>query len=753
MSEPATNSLPRLMEQRWAEDGLFHKQIAMTWLASLVLMTVTSCNLSADDDEHPHEQTQTRIMTANGITANGITANGVTTRSLRTNGISGQGSVERNLPINRTALDGLYVNGIGVNGVGPDGTGSNRIVLSGLGSNGVVMPGIGLRDTGPDAIGIAPTGPLDGSLVDVSVNGFYLHGEGASSLVVAGNGLTDTGLDGLAINGSGPDGIRIRSVEARTLVVTEIDSARQPALEIALHHLVGCALPRGRSLTITRADGTDKILSGRRGLAPEWQDGALRPESEKKVRACLESAPLADLGLALNPAQERAFHKLLRYMVGCALPAGTEVTIYASDGSPRRYAGILGLAPEWQSQPLGPYGERAVSACLAARVNALGRPVVLSFRGPGLTTTPVERQLYTTHEGAFWGNVFAEQPYVAACTVDGGGLSGRVCADPDGDCGFTYVGSCADVCATHDADEGYYADCDGEAAVVDTFLNIRRRPLASGQDHACVIDQSGALRCWGQNDHGQLGNHTTTASAQPTPIDELDKDVVETSVGAAHSCARKRDGSLWCWGDNARGQVGDGSQLDRHGPELVTDLGSDVAMVDAGRSHTCVVKTDGSAWCWGDNQHGQLGDATTDPYRSLPARVSGLANNVARLSIASNADHTCAIEGDGSLSCWGDNQHGQLGDGTDIDRDAPVPIDSDARGAGFGAVTDVCTTVQYTCARRTDASLWCWGATHGPRPVAQLLPNGAGVDRLTCNSEQICVQSGGSQIWCHDGVL
>src|SRR5690606_38327405 len=116
--------------------------------------------------------------------------------------------------------------------------------------------------------------------------------------------------------------------------------------------------------------------------------------------------------------------ELLSYLIECALPAGEEVSITSASGRPRVVAGMFGLAPEWRTGALTPAGERKVSACLAARANHLERSVSISLRHPEVETTAVEADLYTTHEGAFWGNFFGEDPAIYACRVQGGGLSG-----------------------------------------------------------------------------------------------------------------------------------------------------------------------------------------------------------------------------------------------------------------------------------------------------------------------------------------
>ena len=139
-------------------------------------------------------------------------------------------------------------------------------------------------------------------------------------------------------------------------------------------------------------------------------------------------------------------------------------------------------------------------------------------------------------------------------------------------------------------------------------------------------------------------------------------DAIEVKVGGYHACARKLDGTLWCWGYNTDGELGDGT-TDSPKPWAVrvSALGTTVAEVAAGDGHTCARKQDVTLWCWGDNAHGELGDGTTASPKPSPVQVSALDTSVAQ--VAAGSYHTCAIKQDGTLWCWGDNQYGQLGIG------------------------------------------------------------------------------------------
>jgi alpha-tubulin suppressor-like RCC1 family protein len=676
-------------------------------------------------------------LQVNGLQVNGLQVNGLQVNGLQVNGIGRNGLQVNGLQVNGLQLDGLYVNRIGLSGVGFDGIAPNEIGADGRGTSGIVTSGIGLDAVGPDTIGTDGTA-IDGRFFDdVSVNGFYLHGVGENGLVIEGVPLRAHALDGLRVGG--PHGLRRNGPHGTAPV--DLEPARAAVLGVALHHLIACALPAGDSATIT-SDGQRELYHGLRGFAPEWKTGALSREGEARVRACLESSPVASFGLALNEEQEYNLDILLRYMIECALDASQSVTIFAGDGSPRIYAGAMGLAPEWRDGPLGDGSARKVSACLGARANGLGQTVSISLRHPEIETSEVEADLFTTHEGAFWGNLFGGEATLQACVVDGGGLSGRICAE-SGSCGFVIQGDCADVCAAYDPINGY-SQCGAERTteVINTFLNLGHR-TSFGDGNVCMLGEEHELSCWGANEHGQLADGTTAFRSAPVPVEELGTQVAEAAMGALHACARKRDGSLWCWGFNGSGQLGTGSRVETHSPVQVMN---DVATFALGQGHTCAVKTDGSAWCWGSNASGQLGIDRTVKVQALPQVVTGLLSGVARLSSSPVAAHTCAVKDDGSAWCWGRNASGQLGDGSRTDRLAPVQVSRDEQGGAFGAVTDMCTSQSATCARKSDGSLWCWGV--GASALPHHLADAVAPGGLSCGAQHACYVDMDARVWC-----
>ncbi|MEZ4250573.1 MAG: hypothetical protein R3B99_20265 [Polyangiales bacterium] len=193
--------------------------------------------------------------------------------------------------------------------------------------------------------------------------------------------------------------------------------------------------------------------------------------------------------------------------------------------------------------------------------------------------------------------------------------------------------------------------------------------VAAGQLHTCAALGDGTVMCWGSNSYGQLGDGTRMSRSSPTLVPDL-VDVVAVTAGDRHSCALRSDGSVWCWGENAVGQLGNGDTGLQPSPVRVREL-SDVVAVASGPAtarHTCALRRNGELWCWGDNSSGQIGDGTMD-LRLVPVRV---LSDVA--SVAVGGSSTCATLTNGSLVCWGRNDQGQLGDGTLTPRAMPTAV-------------------------------------------------------------------------------
>lgn len=292
--------------------------------------------------------------------------------------------------------------------------------------------------------------------------------------------------------------------------------------------------------------------------------------------------------------------------------------------------------------------------------------------------------------------------------------------------------------------------------------------VSAGQDHTCGLTTAGAAYCWGSDREGQLGDGGEQYGVpdKPDPARVAGglafRGVVANrggGVGAGGSesfaCGIAEDGRLFCWGSNALGELGLGSDP-RWSVREPTEVsgGRRWADVALGARHTCALTVEGEAWCWGANQGGQLGNGATTPpmgagsSNPAPAAVRG---GLRFRSVAAGWAHTCALTGDGSAYCWGGNAHGQLGTGTAAGSLEPVAVSG---GLRFRAIT---AGDNFTCGLTADGTAYCWGANDArqlgtgsaisqverPTPVA----GGLAFDAISGGQKHACGVSGG-RVYC-----
>jgi alpha-tubulin suppressor-like RCC1 family protein len=280
------------------------------------------------------------------------------------------------------------------------------------------------------------------------------------------------------------------------------------------------------------------------------------------------------------------------------------------------------------------------------------------------------------------------------------------------------------------------ADLDAHPTPVQVGTNNTWTAVAAGWAHTMALKADGTLWAWGWNSAGQLGNGSADGNlsivAHPTPIQIViainTKKWTAVATGGEHTIALKEDGTLWAWGLNASGQLGNGTRDNQLQPVQIA--GTTWTSVAAGGDHTIVLKDDGTLWAWGLNAYGQLGDGTTDDQLK-PVQIAGTTWT----NVTAGGAHTIALKTDGTLWAWGWNEYGQLGDGTTDDQLKPVQI------AGT-TWTNVTAGGAHTIARMANGTLWAWGWNS-----AGQLGNGSADGDLSIVAHPTPVKIGAASNW------
>lgn len=223
---------------------------------------------------------------------------------------------------------------------------------------------------------------------------------------------------------------------------------------------------------------------------------------------------------------------------------------------------------------------------------------------------------------------------------------------------------------------------------------------AGGEDHSLALKTDGTVWTWGRNLDGELGNGTTNSSSVAVQVIGI-TNIVAIDGGRRYSIALKNDGTVWTWGDNDYGQLGNGTSNDNYLPIQVMAL-SGISAVAAGKLHAIVLKNDGTVWTWGGNNFGQLGNGTNGQFTDsqTPVQVSFITDAIA---IAAGDDHCLALKSDGTVWAWGWNSFGQLGNGNTVDSNVPVQV------ASASAVISIDGGGYSSIALKSDGSVITWG--------------------------------------------
>jgi alpha-tubulin suppressor-like RCC1 family protein len=246
---------------------------------------------------------------------------------------------------------------------------------------------------------------------------------------------------------------------------------------------------------------------------------------------------------------------------------------------------------------------------------------------------------------------------------------------------------------------------------------------------ACAIASDEKVYCWGDNPYGQLGNgNTGTDSNVPVAVSTSGvlsgKTIKSVSVSSGRACVIASDNQVYCWGGNADGQLGNGNTgTDSNVPVAVSTSGvlsgKTIKSLKVGFSHTCVIASDDQAYCWGDNAHGQLGNGNTGTDSNIPVAVStsGVLSGKTITQIAAQGSstlptgtaNTCVIASDDQAYCWGDNGYSQLGNGN-TGTDSNVPVAVSTTGVLSGkTVNYIDIGTRHACLIASDNQAYCWG--------------------------------------------
>jgi prepilin-type N-terminal cleavage/methylation domain-containing protein len=226
--------------------------------------------------------------------------------------------------------------------------------------------------------------------------------------------------------------------------------------------------------------------------------------------------------------------------------------------------------------------------------------------------------------------------------------------------------------------------------------------ISAGYYQTCAIRSNGKAYCWGSNYNGELGDGTKTDRLIPTEIAGNFTDWVQISVEYYHTCGLRSNGKAYCWGDNYVGQLGDGTTAGRLIPTEIAGNFTDWVQISVGRYRTCGIRSNGKAYCWGSPHDGEL---VGGGVLLVPTEIAG--NFTDWLEITSGNVHTCGLRSNGKAYCWGGNLFGQLGDGTVLNRYTPTEI-----AGNFTDWLEITSGNSHSCGRRKNGKTYCWGSPY-----------------------------------------
>lgn len=242
--------------------------------------------------------------------------------------------------------------------------------------------------------------------------------------------------------------------------------------------------------------------------------------------------------------------------------------------------------------------------------------------------------------------------------------------------------------------------------------------IAGGYQHALALRKDGTVWAWGDNSAGQLGNGSTEETAVPVQVrgpggQGALADIVAIASGTRHNLALRKDGTVWAWGGNSAGQLGDGTLQDRHAPIQVKDMNG-VKAVSAGTAYSMALLGDGTIRAWGNNACGQIGDGTREDS-ALPVQVKGVGGQGALsgiTAITAGRYYAAALDGAGTVWVWGFHEGGLLGNGTLDGSLTPALVKAPDGGGHLTGIRRLAAGSRHLLALKPDGTLLAWGANH-----------------------------------------
>jgi alpha-tubulin suppressor-like RCC1 family protein len=297
------------------------------------------------------------------------------------------------------------------------------------------------------------------------------------------------------------------------------------------------------------------------------------------------------------------------------------------------------------------------------------------------------------------------------------------------------------------------------------------KSLTAGYYHICGIASDDKAYCWGYNGYGQLGDGGTGDRYNPMPVAQGAMPSGATfkslTAGSWHTCGIASDDKAYCWGYNPYAQLGDGGTSNRYMPTAVAQgampSGAMVKSLSAGYYHTCSIASDDKAYCWGLNNNGHVGDGTTSG-RSTPTAVAqgAMPSGATVKSVTAGMYNTCGIASDDKAYCWGNNDYGQIGDGTTSGRSTPTAVAQGAMPSGYTVKSISISSSYHACSIASDNKAYCWGrnnygvigdstttSRYTPTAVAQgAMPSGATFKLVNAGLYNTCSIASDDKAYC-----